>query len=557
MKIGFRFFIFGLLIISLTGCSLGASATNASATTPSSAAAAAEATPSVKPALSANLKAGATETANSKPNIILILADDLNADEMQFMPMLKSLIADRGIIFSHYFVPESLCCPSRATLLRGQYPHNTQIVSNDPPLGGFQKFYDLGEDKSDIPVWLQSAGYRTMLAGKYLNGYPPKGQNLYIPPGWTEWYSSVKGDAYGEYNYTLNENGKEVAYGSQPKDYGTDVYVGKTLDFIQRSANGGQPFFIYLAPYAPHAPYTPAPRHANLFPDAKAPQTPNYDEADVSDKPGYIANRALLSKKQKDQIDTAYRKRLQSLQAVDEGIEKIVNTLQANGQLDNTYLFFTSDNGYHLGNHRQILGKVAPYEEELHLAMMVRGPGVPAGKTLDHLVGNLDLAPTWAALAGAKTADFCDGRSLVPLLGNNPSPLAQWRQSLSLEWGADPLKKLAATEAAETTFEDPNGALEPSDQDQEEAKAMAAKVRNKLGIPYFRGVRLQTMSYVEYQTGETELYDIKNDPYQLNNLASKADPKLLAELAARVKALAECKADACRTAEDEVFKLIK
>jgi N-acetylglucosamine-6-sulfatase len=472
---------------------------------------------------------------------------------MAYMPKMKTLIADQGITFTNYFVPESLCCPSRATTLRGQYPHNTQIVTNNPPLGGFQRFYQLGEEKSTVAVWLQGAGYRTMLAGKYLNGYPLKSDPLYIPPGWTEWYSAIKGDPYGEFDYTLNENGKQVEYGRQPDDYGTDVYVGKTLAFIQQSALEGKPFFVYLAPYAPHSPYTPAPRHADLFPDAKSPRTPNYNETDVSDKPGYIRGRPLLTKQQQKLIDDDYRKRLQSLQAVDEGIEKIIQALQANGQLENTFLFFTSDNGYHLGNHRQVEGKISPYEEELHLAMTVRGPGVPAGKKLEHLVGNVDLAPTWAALAGAPSADFCDGRSLMSLLKNSPPSLANWRQAFSLEYGDDPLAELAGTQTAAPTT-DP-GMLEPQDTDELDATLLPALNRKALAIPYFRGVRLQTMSYVEYRTGEIELYDLRADPYELNNLAAGANPDLLAELVARVKALAECKAAGCRSVEDAIFNL--
>ncbi|HEX7588101.1 MAG TPA: sulfatase, partial [Anaerolineae bacterium] len=370
-----------------------------------------------------------------KPNIILILADDLDAAEFAYMPKFKALIGDQGVTLPNYYVAMSLCCPSRSTTLRGQYPHNTQVLGNDLPSGGFQKFFQLGEEKSTIATWLQSAGYTTMLAGKYLNGYPLASDPRYIPPGWTEWYSANKGNPYAEFNYQLNENGKPVAYGKNPEDYGTDVYVGKTVDFIQRTAKTGKPFFVYLAPYAPHAPYTPAPRHANLFPDVKAPRTANYNEADVSDKPVYIHNRPLLNQKVQDTIDEDYRKRLQSLQAVDEGIESIVNTLKASGQLDNTYIFFTSDNGYHLGNHRQITGKIAPYEEELRVSMMVRGPGVPAGKTVPNLGVNIDLAPTWADLAGVKPPDFVDGRSLVPLFGNTPPALARWRQAFSIENG--------------------------------------------------------------------------------------------------------------------------
>jgi len=489
----------------------------------------------------------------TKPNIVFILTDDLDAAAIQYMPHLKALITDQGLTFANYFVSMSLCCPSRAATLRGQYPHNTQILGNQLPTGGFQKFFQLGEEKSTIAVWLQDAGYRTMLAGKYLNGYPEQNNPQYIPAGWTEWYSANKGNAYSEFNYSLNENGKTVAYGNTPADYGTDVYVGKTVDFIQRSAQAGKPFFVYLAPYAPHAPYTPAPRHANLFPGAKAPRTPNYDEADVSDKPVYIADRAHLTPKQITAIDTDYRKRLQALQAVDEGIQKIVDTLTANGQLDNTYIFFSSDNGYHLGNHRMVVGKIAPYEEELRVTMKVRGPGVPAGKTLEYIAGNIDLAPTWAALAGAKAPDAVDGRSLVPLMGKNPPPLSQWRQEFALENGPDKIDPNAPV--VDVTPDTDSELLEPPDQDDTEAAALPKPLKNKRAIPPFRGIRLQTLSYVEYVTGEKELYDIKADPYELNNLAKKADPKLLEQLSTRMKELVTCKGVACRTAEDAPFNL--
>jgi N-acetylglucosamine-6-sulfatase len=493
------------------------------------------------------------ETAKGKPNIIFILTDDLDASAIQYMPKLKSLITDQGETFTNYFVAESLCCPSRATTLRGQYPHNTEIVGNSMPTGGFRKFFQLGEEQSTIAVWLQGAGYRTMLAGKYLNGYPLKKDPTYIPPGWNEWYSPMKGNSYSEYNYTLNENGQQVAYGNQPKDYGTDVYVGKTVDFIQRSAKEGKPFFVYLASYAPHAPYTPAPRHANLFANLEAPRTPNYNEADVSDKPAYISERPSLTQAEQDTIDKDYRKRVQALQAVDEGIEAIVNTLKANGQFENTYIFFTSDNGYHLGNHRQLMGKVAPYDEEMRVTMIVRGPGVPAGVTLGHLTGNVDLAPTWAELAGAKAADFCDGRSLVPLMRTNPPALNQWRQAFSFEYGIDQIDTAGGTETPATET-DP-GLLEPQDQDESDTAALSPEKQAKINVPPFRGIRLQNLSFVEYKTGEIELYDIKADPFELENLAKQADPKLLKQLSARLVALATCKAATCRTAEDEPFDL--
>jgi len=492
----------------------------------------------------------ATQQAK-RVNIVFILADDLDSASIQYMPKLKSLIADQGVTFTNYFVSMSLCCPSRATTLRGQYAHSTKILGNDPPDGGFEKFHDLGEEKSTIAVWLQNIGYRTMLAGKYLNGYPQFGGMTYVPPGWNEWYVKVGGRADQEFDYSLNENGKRVAYGDKPKNYGTDVYVRKTADFIRRSAAAGKPFFVYLAPHAPHAPSTPAPRHEKLFLDRHAPRTPNFNETDVSDKPRYIRRRPPLTQQQITSIDHHYRMRLQSLQAVDEGIEVLVNMLKFTGQLDNTYIFFTSDNGYHMGNHRLLGGKTAPYDEEFRVTMIVRGPGVPVGKTIDHLTGNVDLAPTWAELAGAKAADFVDGRSLVPLMRENPPAPNHWRQAFLIENGRyqAPPARATVTPAPNT----PTDLLEPPDQDDLLMAILPFLQRSTLGVPAFRGFRTRTQSYVEYITGEKELYDLKSDPYQLQNLASQAAPALMAQYSARLKALMACKASACRTIEETPF----
>lgn len=505
------------------------------------------------PAPATSTPAPATSISAGKPNIILILADDLDAAAIQHMPRLKSLVTDQGATFANYFTSEALCCPARATILRGQYPHNTEIVGNLYPFGGYRKFLQLDEEKSTIGVWLQDAGYRTMLAGKYFNGYPLLSDPLRIPPGWDEWYVPVKGNSYTQYDYSLNENGQEVAYGEEPEDYGTDVYMGKAVDFIQRNAPEGEPLFLYLAPFAPHSPYTPAPRHAGLFADLQAPRTPNFNEEDVSDKPGYIRNRSLLTQAEQDSIDEDYRDRARALQAIDEGVEAIVNALEANGQLDNTYIFFVADNGYHLGNHRQPAGKVSPYEEEMHLTMRVRGPGVPAGVILDHLTGNVDLAPTWVELAGAEAPDFFDGRSLVPLMGANPPGPEKWRHEFLFEYGADHASEVTGSgiPAPDT---DP-GLLEPPDQDEADAVAASPERQLLLWAPRFRGIRLYTLSYVEYATGEIELYDLISDPYQLENLASSADPQLLADLAARLREFAACQAEACRTAEAAPFDL--
>lgn len=477
-----------------------------------------------------------------RPNIIFILTDDLDAQSIAFMPKLKALLSDQGVSFSNFFVSFSLCCPSRATILRGQYAHNTQILGNTPPDGGFEKFHSLGEENSTIATWLQAAGYRTMYVGKYLNGYPRGVALTYVPPGWDEWYSAVRGNAYGEYNYVLNENGKLVTYGNKPEDYGTDVYASKSVDFIQRTVKENKPFFIHVSVYAPHSPATPAPRHENLFLDAQAPRTPNFNEEDVSDKPAYIRNRPSLTSKEIAQIDEQYRKRLQSLQAVDDAIEALINTLKAVGQLDNTYIFFASDNGFHLGNHRMAMGKSSPYEEDIHVPLIVRGPGVPAGRTLEHLAGNVDLAPTWAELAGAPAADFVDGRSLVPLFGDNPPSTDFWRQAFLLENGNVALRSEAELNTPVTDVED--GLLEPEDPLQNEAQQ-----RQGLGIPAYRGIRTKDYLYVEYVTGERELYDLNKDPYELQNLSATADPALLKQLSSWLAELRRCVAASCRAAE--------
>jgi N-acetylglucosamine-6-sulfatase len=485
--------------------------------------------------------------AAAHPNVLFILTDDLDLAEIAFMPKLKSLLSDQGATFDQYFASVSLCCPSRSTILRGQYSHNTGVLTNGGGNGGFELAYSRGLEQSTIATWLKSAGYRTGLFGKYLNGYPHTASETYIPPGWTDWNSAVKGNPYAEFNYTLNENGKLVDYKIKPQDYGTDVYARQANDFIQQAAKDKQPFFVYLAVYAPHQPATPAPRHKDLFPDAQAPRTPNYNEADVSDKPEYISARRPMGPVVARGIDELYRKRLQSLQAVDEAIGTLYDTLKANGQLDNTYIVFTSDNGFHLGNHRLPAGKQTAYEEDIHLPLIVRGPNIAPGTHVAQLAGNIDLAPTFADMAGVTPADFVDGRSLLPLATGKTPP--SWRQAFLVEhWMAGP--------------EDPSAInQEPSDEDQSSsvtgagASSGGQNLRAKLGIPEFHGIRISGYTYVQYNTGEKELYDLTKDPYELDNLASKADPALVKQFADRVAELVKCKADSCRAAEDKPFAI--
>jgi arylsulfatase A-like enzyme len=467
-----------------------------------------------------------------KPNIIFFLTDDqdLLLNSLDYMPHLKALITDHGAAFSHYFVPLSLCCPSRTTLLTGEYTHNHEVFTNGAPDGGFQKAYASGLESSTIATAFQGAHYRTVLLGKYLNGYPDTASPTYIPPGWTEWYVPAAGNPYTNFNYTLNENGTLVPYGSTPEDYLTDVVAGKANGFIRRAAAAGSPFFMYLATYAPHAPATPAPRHADLFPGVKAPRPPSFNEKDTSDKPLFISKLPLLGPKDIADIDALYRKRLQSLQAVDEAIASLVKTLADTGQLARTYFVFTSDNGYHMGQHRQHPGKYTAYEEDIRLPLFVRGPNVPAGLKIAAYADEVDLAATFLNMAGLPIPSAADGRSLVPLWSPQPPPAAKWRKMVFVE--QYPAKRQAPPAA--------NGTLEPLDP---------ADLATTDPTPFYQGLRTHTYKYIEYGTGEKEFYDLVRDPNELHNQAGRLDPAFQAQLAAAVQAFATCAGDTCRSAE--------
>ncbi|MEH1916494.1 sulfatase family protein [Nostoc sp.] len=499
----------------------------------------------------------------NKPNIIFVLVDDMDADTInrnpeKYAPNIKSLLIDKGITFPNFFVNVSLCCPSRTNILRGQYAHNTGVLTNSLPDGGFQKAYAKGLEKETIATSLQVNGYQTALIGKYLNGYPDTASDdTYIPPGWTEWYSPMEkgknrndqkkyGNPYDQFNYTLNKNGKLVKYGDKPKDYGTDVYTGFAIDFIQRSVKDSKPFFVYLAPFNIHGPYTPAPRHEKLFPGVKAPRPDNFNEADVSTKPQFMQELPQLNQKQIDDVDESYRKRLRSLQSVDEAVVELVDTLKANGQLDNTYIIFTSDNGYKQGIHRASTGKESAYEEDIRLNLVVRGPGIPAGKKLPQQVGNIDFFPTFTEMAGVKPPAFVDGRSFLPLLKGTTSNLPKWRSAFLIEHKQNQ-KRRAALENQTKLFQDQSELEDLSELQSLQKGGQVPK------IPTYQAIRTQDYTYVEYKTGAKELYNIKKDPYQLNNLASTADPTLLKQLADRLSELHTCKADSCRAIEEQPF----
>lgn len=479
---------------------------------------------------------------SDRPNILLIVADDLDAklNTISYMPHLQELLVHQGLTIQDFFVTDSVCCPSRATILRGQYAHNHHVYTNDVINGGFVAFYSQHEESSTIATWLQAAGYETIFLGKYFNGYPTNDNRLYIPSGWDEWYSPIKGNPYKGLNYDLNENGTVREYGTAEEDYLLDVLSGKAQDYLRRTASDNRPFFMYITPYQPHQPATPAPRHANEFNDLQAPRTPSFNEADVSDKPSLMNSDAPLRAKQIDDLDNLYRLRVQSMQSVDEMILNLVNTLQETGELENTILIFTSDNGFHLGQHRMPAGKGTTYDEDILVPFIIRGPNIQANKVVaGYLSGNVDLAPTIAELAGVIPPENVDGRSLVPLFEPEPPDVSLWRQAFLLELFAVDDETASLPQLANLSG-NLNGILEPPDLDQ---------LYSEVPTPIFRGLRTKDYAYIEYSDGFVELYDMVKDPDQMENMAGTANPDLLKQFSSWLKELLSCAGNTCRTEE--------
>jgi len=453
-------------------------------------------------------------TKATSPNFIFILTDDLDYSLMPFLKNTNALLTDQGTTFTNYFVTSPACCPSRASTIRGQYAHNTGVLENSP---GFKTFHRNGEESETIATWLYRDWYQTSLLGKYLNIYPTGAKNTYIPAGWTDWHAFLYSDD-GEktdfyFNYQVNENGKLVQYGSSPNNYSTDVLKQNALTFIEQNAKTNKPFFIYLAPYAPHGPNVPAPRYTDQFLDATYPQKPSFGEADISDKPDIVrANPQKNGTFDAGDANQLFRRRVQSMLAVDEMVKDLVNKLDQAGELQNTYIILTSDNGFHMGEHQLPSGKMLPYEEDIRVPFIIRGPGIQAGTQITQMVANIDVAPTIAELAGTHASNFVDGRSFANLL--NPSgQQVEWRKALLIELGYTEIKT---------------------------------------PIIAFRAIRTEKFIYIEYENGELEFYDLVNDPYELNNNASALDAKTLTSLHTWLEQLRACKAEACRTAESTV-----
>lgn len=435
-----------------------------------------------------------------RPNIVFILTDDQRWDMVgplhsvsgvdPVMPTVVRELQANGVTFSNGFVTTPLCCPSRATIFSGLYAHTTGVHTNSLPDGGASLFHDA----STLPVWLKAAGYRTALYGKYMNGY--KDISPYVPPGWDEFHV-FRETSY--YSYVLAENGVEKTFGFARKDYSTDVLRDKVVDFIHTHGNDGQPFFVEYAPYAPHAPATPAARHLGMFNNLSPWRPPNFAEADASDKPAWV--QAIDWTGTAETLNDNFRqKQLESLQAVDEAVAAILQALKDVGHLDDTFILFASDNGYSWGAHRW-RPKDCPYEECLRVPVIVRyRPLAPLRRTDPSIVLNLDLCETFAELAGATPGPGVEGASLVRVIdGTEPT----WR----------------------TDFVEEHWHSLPEDVPI-------------IQIPDFAGVHTPVWKYVEYVTGETELYNLVTDPFELQNGShDPANAAIRQQLAARLREL--------------------
>lgn len=488
-----------------------------------------------------------TPDALARPNIVVIMADDLDQRSLntmvqnRLMPNLKRHLIDRGTRFTSAFVTTSLCCPSRATFLTGQYAHNHGVLFNSPPTGGVTAL----NNSSTLATWLHNAGYRTGLVGKYLNFYgfnrdttTPVDDPTYIPPGWDDWQALVE-PASRLFNYKINDNGMLIKYGANVADYQTDVLAQRAKQFINESEalSDTQPFFLTVTPSAPHvesegpripnctkekwnSTLRPAPRHQGTLPASiTLPKPPNFNEADMQDKPPRYQTLPPLTSEDIRCVGQQYRDRLESLRAVDDLIGGIVYTLGRNGEIGNTVLIFTSDNGWFYGEHR-LPGKNRAYEESIRVPLFIRAPGFSGPQTTSRFALNTDLAPTLAAFADVSPELPVDGRLLIPLLAN-PN-LIPWRKRFLVE------HRITAEPSSEVIL-----GIRTTDLD--------AQTPNRLYTEWYRNSSLVAK----------EIYLLDTDPYELDSQhRAPARAGEQARLSGLISQLKTCGNGTCQALED-------
>jgi len=427
------------------------------------------------------LPSGSTGERDPRWNFVVILTDDQTFDSIPHdppvMPYLQSRTGDPNdhwIVFRNGFENTPLCCPARATLLTGLYAHNHGVLDND--LG-----YRLDESTT-IATALRSAGYYTGLIGKYLNQYP-FGRGPYVPQGWDSWIGKQQGPVtHLYYGYTLIQQGVPVHYGNAEDDYSTDVFADQAVRFLH-DAPLEDPFFLWFAPTAPHPPWVSAPRHQGRYADMPLEPPPSVGETDVSDKPAWVQGLPPIGPAERTQLRDDHRRSFEALLPVDEAVHRIMDALEARGDLDHTIVVFLSDNGYSFGEHRWVK-KTCPYEECTHVPFLIRYP-LAERRVEQHVVSAADLAPTIADIAGVQLPWTTDGSSLATLIRDGDA--SGLPDDVYEEWVGD------------------------------------------RQIPQWWEIRTQDFAFIELVTGEREFYDLRVDPLQLSNVAD--DPAYAAEIA--------------------------
>jgi N-acetylglucosamine-6-sulfatase len=475
----------------------------------------AEAVPSAAPAVSADpTTVPATPPSFPTPirNIVLVLADDLDTAAFEQVGRLAAL-HDRGLTLTNMVVTDSLCCPSRASILRGQYVHNHGVLSNlIGSGGGWATFASKGDETDCLPVWLHAAGVQTGYIGKYLNGYGEDGDPTAIPAGWDRWFApTTKSGMYRGYGYTVNDNGRLKTYAVGKDDFLPDVVTDQSVDFI-RSARS--PFYLQINSTSPHDPAPVAPRHENSNLSARIPRSDSFNKTGANPAP-WRSDRKHMSDKRIAKFDAYWQRRVQATESIADTVDAVTTTLEQQGLLDSTLIVVTSDNGFHAVTRRLTPGKRTPYREDTIVPTILIGPGIAPGSSASVMTSMIDLGPTFAELLGAKAPDWVDGRSLTPLMaGTSGQP---WRTGVITE------------SLGRSTFGDP---------DYQTVKP-----------PKYVALRTQRWLYVEYEDGSRELFDHETDPAELNNVVDSTGPEVVAALSEHLHALSDCSAESCRTAD--------
>jgi N-acetylglucosamine-6-sulfatase len=459
-----------------------------------------------------------SSAASSKPNVIMFTTDDQTVRDMAVMPKTQALIGNSGATFLHAYASDPLCCPSRVTVQTGEYAHNTGVLGNTPPQGGYSSF----NDKNDLPVWLQAGGYRTIHIGKMPNGFgdPSVGGPNYVPPGWGPFAGGTgpasKGEFYGfigppsSYTaFTLDENGVDKPYTAD--DYSTDVYADLAVDRIDNHLSHfpNDPLYMQVQFFAPHDPATPAPKYANAFATAPLPIDASFNEKNVKDKPAWIKRIKRFGPGLIAKIQTRYQHRLETLLSVDDAIEKIVNDLQSHGALGNTYLIFTSDQGFMQGQHRLHQGKFVPYDPSVQVPLEIRGPGIPAGSQPRSLVWNGDITSTILQMTGASPNLPQDGQSMLPLAQD---PAKKSTRPILFETGPPGTTFEPGTGTAAAAGHKVSTYVKNTDLDH------TAQLARAIVAPRYRAIRTGRYLLSKYSDGGREMYDVSQDPLMLNSV---------------------------------------